>query len=351
MAAVLLIEDDASQRFVAAFALKAAGHEVREAADGFEGLAAARARKPDVIVCDVMMPGLTGYEVVTALRTDADLAAVPVVLLTAMSDRKHMRQGMTSGADDYLTKPYKPAELCEAVTSALERRQTQQHAFMNSVSGVVSSALEEQKEALGRKFEDQLMREINARWASRANDAGDIAYPNAILLLVDFLGSAARVQGENDLAELTRQAHQSARDTLYLFGASHVLPYAGDLLAVFDANEASHTTPVESRVMRAALALVKAAPPDRGISLAVHAGPITLISMHDGLHNERGHAIVPGDTVACVAALRETGRHAGWRIAASPTLAKAFGQHVSIGAKATTHRGEEAVEIRSTRPA
>jgi DNA-binding response OmpR family regulator len=349
MAAVLLIEDDASQRFVAAFALKAAGHEVREAADGFEGLAAARERKPEVIVCDVMMPGLTGYEVVTALRSDAELAAVPVVLLTAMSDRKHMRQGMTSGADDYLTKPYKPAELCEAVVSALQRRQTQQQAFMSSVSGVVTNALEEQKEALGRKFEDQLMREINARWASRANDEGDVSYPNAILLLVDFLGSAAQSAG--DLAELTRQAHQAARDTLYLFGASHVLPYAGDLLAVFDGNESSHTTPVEIRVMRAAIALVKAAPADRGISLAVHAGPITLISMHDGLHNERGHAIVPGDTVACVAALRETGRNAGWRIAASPSLAKAFGEQVAVGQKATTPRGEQAVEIRPARAA
>jgi CheY-like chemotaxis protein len=117
MASVLLIEDDDAQRFVAAFALKKAGHEVREAADGLAGVAAARELRPDVIVCDVMMPGMTGYEVLAQLRAEPVLATVPVILLTAMSDRKHMRQGMTAGADDYLTKPYRSDELCEAINA------------------------------------------------------------------------------------------------------------------------------------------------------------------------------------------------------------------------------------------
>ncbi|QJW84839.1 response regulator [Ramlibacter terrae] len=118
-----MIEDDDAQRFVASFALKKAGHDVDEAADGPQGVARARASRPDVIVCDVMMPGMTGYEVVAALRADAELATVPMILLTAMSDRKHMRQGMTAGADDYLTKPYRPDELCEAINAVLARRQ------------------------------------------------------------------------------------------------------------------------------------------------------------------------------------------------------------------------------------
>ena len=122
MAEVLLIEDDEAQRFIAGFALKKAGHAVREAADGAAGIAAAREAHPDVVVCDVVMPGMTGYEVLARLRGDPALANVPVILLTAMSERQHMRQGMSAGADDYLTKPYRPAELCEAIDAVLARR-------------------------------------------------------------------------------------------------------------------------------------------------------------------------------------------------------------------------------------
>ena len=122
MAEVLLIEDDEAQRFIAGFALKKAGHAVREAADGAAGIAAAREAHPDVVVCDVVMPGMTGYEVLARLRGDPALANVPVILLTAMSERQHIRQGMSAGADDYLTKPYRPAELCEAIDAVLARR-------------------------------------------------------------------------------------------------------------------------------------------------------------------------------------------------------------------------------------
>ena len=141
MAIVLLIEDDAAQRMMASFALKKAGHEVHEAEDGVKGLATARAVRPDAVVSDVMMPGMTGYEVVESLRADKALANTPVLLLTAMSDRKHMRQGMTAGADDYLTKPYRPAELCEAIDALVARRRQQEDAFRNSMSDIVTGAL------------------------------------------------------------------------------------------------------------------------------------------------------------------------------------------------------------------
>ena len=123
MAAILLIEDDEAQRFFACFALKKAGHSVHEAADGHAGVAAARELHPDLIVCDVLMPGMTGDEVLARLRADPRLASVPVILLTALSDREQLRQGMAAGADDVLTKPYRPAELCAAIDALLARRQ------------------------------------------------------------------------------------------------------------------------------------------------------------------------------------------------------------------------------------
>ena len=123
MAAILLIEDDDAQRFVAGFALKKAGHAVHEAADGQSGVAAARELHPDLLVCDVLMPGMSGYEVLARLRADPRLARVPFILLTALSQREQLSEAMAAGADDFLTTPYRPADLCAAIDAALSRRQ------------------------------------------------------------------------------------------------------------------------------------------------------------------------------------------------------------------------------------
>ncbi|HEY8360479.1 MAG TPA: response regulator [Ramlibacter sp.] len=344
MAAVLLIEDDDAQRFVASFALKKAGHVVDEAADGPEGVAKARSGRPDVIVCDVMMPGMTGYEVVATLRADAELATVPMILLTAMSDRKHMRQGMTAGADDYLTKPYRPDELCEAINAVLARRQVQQDAFMNSMSNVVEDALEQQKEKLGKQYESRLIEEINARWTRRANEDGDVVYPTAIVLMADLIGSVDTGPSAG-VPQLVRQVQQSARDTLYLFGAAHVIPFGTELMAVFAGDEGTLTTPPELRALRAALALTKAAPRERQPVVALHAGPVTLVAVHDELHGEKGHTLAPGESITCVSSLRELAATSGWRIGASQALANALGALVAQGRKAQTRRGDPATEL------
>src|SRR5206468_353785 len=136
----------------------------------------------------------------------------------------------TAGADDYLTKPYRPEELCEAVAAVLARRQVQAEAFRSSLSGVVESALEEQKESLGRQYETHLQREINQRW-TQANRATDLHYARAFLLLADLIGEVH--EDDATLAERMKQAQQAARDTMYLFGATQVLPYGPKLMAVF----------------------------------------------------------------------------------------------------------------------
>jgi DNA-binding response OmpR family regulator len=342
MPLVLLIEDDDSQRFVAAFALKKAGHQVHEAPDGPQGVAKAQELRPDVIVCDVMMPGMTGYEVVATLRKDEQLAHTPIILLTAMSDRKHMRQGMTAGADDYLTKPYRPDELCEAVKAVHERRQNQHEAFLNSMTHVVEGALEEQKEHLGRRYEQQLAKEVNARWTRKADDSGDVHYASAVLLQADLFGPAA---GGEAMAERLKRAHQQARDTLYLFGAGHVLAHGSDVVAVFAGDEASLTTAVETRAVRAALALAKSAPKEQPVAIGLHAGPLSLVALHDPLHGDTGHSLVPGPTLSLLSALRDLARQEGWRIAASAATAQSVQQDVATGRSATTAGGDAAVEL------
>ncbi|HEX2545942.1 MAG TPA: response regulator [Ramlibacter sp.] len=343
MANVLLIEDDDTQRLVAAYALRKVGHEVREAADGIQGLTAARELPPDAIVCDVMMPGMNGYEVLTHLRRDTELATIPVVLLTAMSDRQHMRQGMVAGADDYLTKPYKPSELCDAVAAVLTRRQAQEEAFRSSLSGMVESALEQQKETLGRQYENKLHDEINARWSS-ASAATDLHYADAMVLLADLLGAAAP-GSESALAERVKQAQQAARDTLALFGATHVIPYGAKLLAVFSAEQASVTTPAALRALRAAIGIAKAGGRDRPTTVALHTGPVALVAVNDALHGDQGHALVPGEAVNAVDALQQAAARAGWRIAASEAMLRALDGQAAIGRREKTVRGDMAVEV------
>ena len=108
---ILIIEDDAGIRRSLALSLKTEGYAVTEAANGRIGLELAAAEAPALIICDINMPEMDGYEVVTALRRDSKLASIPFVFLTARGERAEIRRGMNLGADDYLTKPFTREEL------------------------------------------------------------------------------------------------------------------------------------------------------------------------------------------------------------------------------------------------
>ncbi len=115
---ILLVEDDPSIRELTARGLQAAGFEVRVAASGDEGLGCFREDRPDLVVLDVMLPGVDGLEVCRRIRVDS---AVPVVMLTARSDTIDVVVGLEAGADDYLTKPFEMPELIARVRAALRR--------------------------------------------------------------------------------------------------------------------------------------------------------------------------------------------------------------------------------------
>lgn len=121
MKKILIIEDQASMRKNIAFILEMEGFKTSSAANGKEGIACAKDEKPDLILCDVMMPEVDGYGVLQALRQDPGFATTPFIFLTAKSDRNDVRTGMNLGADDYLTKPIVHEELMAAVRSRLER--------------------------------------------------------------------------------------------------------------------------------------------------------------------------------------------------------------------------------------
>jgi class 3 adenylate cyclase len=119
---VLAIDDDPSQRNLLTHMLGGAGFEIEVAAAGGEGLARIRERQPDLVLCDVSMPGMDGFQVLESLRADAATVHLPFVLVTARSDREAVRRGMRLGADDFLSKPVQALELVEAVSAALHKR-------------------------------------------------------------------------------------------------------------------------------------------------------------------------------------------------------------------------------------
>jgi DNA-binding response OmpR family regulator len=121
MARVLVIDDEAPIRLLCRVNLEAAGMEVREAADGISGLAAARAEPPDVILLDVMMPGMDGWEVLAELLEDDRTENIPIIFLTARAELRDQARGLELGGIDYVTKPFNPIDLAPLVQDLLER--------------------------------------------------------------------------------------------------------------------------------------------------------------------------------------------------------------------------------------
>jgi len=125
MKKILVIEDEPEMRRNITMLLRYYDYEPVAAANGREGVEAARREKPDLILCDVMMPELDGYGVLQALQSDASLARLPFIFLTAKGEKHDLRSGMDLGADDYLTKPVANAELVGAIEARLRRAERQ----------------------------------------------------------------------------------------------------------------------------------------------------------------------------------------------------------------------------------
>lgn len=114
---VLVVEDDPTILQLLEVNFEMEGYIVLRAEDGEQGLAMARESRPDVIVSDVMMPKMSGLELVQALKTSADTKAIPVILLSAKAQGSDVRLGLEAGADDYVTKPFEPLDLIDRVNA------------------------------------------------------------------------------------------------------------------------------------------------------------------------------------------------------------------------------------------
>ena len=118
---ILVVDDEPSIRLLCRVNLEAEGMDVLEAADGVTGLDLARTERPDVVLLDVMMPGLDGWAVAQELIEDVETDVIPIVFLTARAEFRDRARGLDIGGVDYITKPFNPVELAPLVRRLLER--------------------------------------------------------------------------------------------------------------------------------------------------------------------------------------------------------------------------------------
>ncbi|HSU29124.1 MAG TPA: response regulator [Chitinophagaceae bacterium] len=136
MKTVLVIDDNADIRENTAEILELAGYKTITAENGKKGVEVALQEKPDVIICDIMMPELDGYGVLHLLRKNADTEHIPFVFLTAKTERSDFRKGMESGADDYITKPFEDIELLNAIEVRLKKAAVLDNSYSASKQGI-----------------------------------------------------------------------------------------------------------------------------------------------------------------------------------------------------------------------
>jgi len=122
MQTILVVDDMVDVRYLIATVLTKYGFNVREAATGKLAVQMIAEERPDLVICDVNMPAMDGYETLTAVRDSSKTASIPFILITGLVSRDGFRRGMSCGADDYLVKPFTPDELVDAVMSRLARQ-------------------------------------------------------------------------------------------------------------------------------------------------------------------------------------------------------------------------------------
>lgn len=136
MKKILLIEDNPGMRENTAEILELSNYKVFTAPDGKEGVRLATSERPDLIICDIMMPELDGYGVLHMLSKNPETASIPFIFLTAKSEKSDYRKGMSLGADDYLTKPFDDLELLNAVETRIRKSEQIKQAYAKSNEGL-----------------------------------------------------------------------------------------------------------------------------------------------------------------------------------------------------------------------
>lgn len=181
MSTILIVDDNASARETLLAMLEPENYQLEQARDGFQALQMLQYIKPDLVLLDVMMPGMDGYETCRRIRATRELAEMPILMLTALDDRASRLQGLEAGADDFLSKPVDRYELTARVRTItrLNRYHTlqEQRENLREMSERLITAQEEERQHISRELHDDLGQALTTHMISLRNLQNDLAQP------------------------------------------------------------------------------------------------------------------------------------------------------------------------------
>ena len=340
MTTILIVEDDDAIRTNIIRLLKLEGYEIVWAVDGLQGLERARESRPDVVISDVSMPQMDGFELLAAIRADRELAATPVMLLTALDDRASMRRGMTAGADDYLAKPFTRLELLDALQGLLKKK--------GRIDQSIEQAVRAREEHLRRAFTESLGgRALPDKFALQAprGAVADTVIGATVLFadIRDFTSLADKLTSP-EVAELLTEYFERISEPLLRNGGRH-LKFIGDAVMCVFADSLSDGSPLPAsrRAISAALAMTLSAHefrawleqrfqrnalPPLAIGIGLHAGEVTIARL-GSVQNKETTPI--GDTVNVASRLEAASKELGWTVVASSAVLASAGEGIQTG--------------------
>ena len=355
MRLILVVEDEEDIRNNIVRMLTLEGFDTVAAGDGQAGLVQAQARRPDLIISDVNMPGMDGFALLAAVRADKALATTPFVLLTALDDRGSMRRGMTTGADDYLSKPFPRTELLDAVDAQIRKNARVEERINSGLAALEARLRASFADSIGGSNSGSFAVELPAA----GSDPGQSLQATVLVSTIRNFTSLAEKLDAAEVSQLLTEYFERTCQPVLKNGGRH-LKFVGDgLMAVFADTLSGSPLPAPRRAISAALAMALATHefrawleqrfPARGlppfaIGVGLHCGDVRLCRMGADDSEE----LTPvGDTVGLAARLEATTRERGWTVLASGSALALAGAGIQTGTRDTVavRGGGNALEV------
>lgn len=339
MTTLLVVHGGAAARRRWADLLRRGRYDVVEATDGAQALALARAALPDAVIADTALGTLDGFELVAAMRADAALAALPVLLLVDEPDAANLRRAMQAGADDCVAAAMADDELPQAIAALLRRKRRSAEALERAVRQRVASWRRHWASATARSRRDDDHGLAGAAGASAQRQV------DATVLFADIRNFSALAErlDSAEVAELLAAYFERVCRPVLAHGGSH-LKFIGDGLMSLFTGSADQAT--ARRALSAALGVALAAHEFRGwvderfagrglpsfaIGVGIHAGPVTLCRFGAGASVE---VTAIGDAVNVAARLEAASKELGWTVVASRAVLDGAGPGVQTRGQA-----------------